>query len=1046
MSRLPALPRQLAAMIVAVLVLTGGLVASAHAEYGGLGHLGNLLPVKEGEKAGNEHVQPGGTHGFVVNPKDGSFFIADTVHESGKTLFRVQEFSSTGAFEHTMSVEAETSKSGQPFADEIGGLAIDTAKERIYLMALEERPVENELVRKKIEKLEVELEKAEKEKNEAKAKEDKEKIAKEEERVEAFDNGRQAASAIYAFGTKALEPAPGTTEGLLVSRKALKPDYESETGDAVPLLEPRGITVDPKTHDLLIAAEEDVAKSKPEAAELETLRAVIQRVHPESPEKTRLGARYIDNEDCLEEAHPVAGEPRCAESAGSQPSSPIALPNGHVLVEQEQQLWEIPDQEGISEGVANTEAVKSFDALPKRMYALAGLGQVINFDHEAAEEGGDQVEFAETSAGHGRIYLSALVEGIYPAVLELSYAEGAVPAITELGWTGGQSEAGANPQCHINFGPTNVLAGGDAVAGEEDALVFTASASHVNVMRFGPGGESCGHAEAGVPVMTVKGTPEEAVEAEEPVNFTSKVTGANALSTTWRFKNKTTGIEEAPATTGFQGETAQLEGHEFKEGGTYEVTAEVQPDDFGPAVVRHTTITVTGKSVSASLESFSSVTAGTPLSFKATVADPFETPAHINYKIEYGDGTKAEAAAPGNPFTVEHTYAATGEYHVKLSVTDAKSHSGTTEEVVKVTEPTGNIEVHLKSPTSVHTGSPATVTAAIVDPLEGSPHGKYRLNFGDGGAVSEGSWTGGELHAEHAYAKPGTYEIQLEAEDASGHKATEHGSIEVVETVEQKIVVKLRTPARLLEGEPLHASATIEDPFETTPSITFKCGFGDGTVEEGHGGREIHCREHAYAKAGTYTVTVEVEDAGKEKASQQANVIVLAPESGGETTSNGGGGGTTTTTTTTTASTSTGHPSGTGAGGVLSYVADVTSSSIPVTSTGGVPVKVACASAGGVCTGEIVVRTLSAVKAARRPRGSRSRRAILTLASGHFVVAAGQTQTVMLHLSSRARSLLAHAHVLKARATVKTRQPGEAVKTTERVLTLRLAAKGRRKH
>jgi PKD repeat protein len=921
------------------------------------------------------------------------------------------------------------------------------------LLVLEQRPVENEKVREKITKLEEQLgklqealEKAEQKKEEAKVKEDKEKIAAveaqiatEEKRVEAFDNGRQAASVVYAFGTKALEAAPGTTStGVLLSRKALLPDYESETGDAFPLLEPRGITVDPKTHDLLIAAQEDTAKSKEESVELEKLREVVQRVHPEATEKARLGARYIDNEDCLEEAHEVTGEPACAESAASQPGSPTALPNGHVIVEQEQALWEIPDQEGLAEGVASTEAVKNFHALPHRVYQLAGQGQIISIGREPPEEGGNQIEFAETSPGHGRIYLSALAEGIEPAILELSYAEGSTPAISELGWTGGQGETGTNPKCRIPVPATNVLAGGDAVSGEEDGFVFVAAKSTVSVMRFGTGGEACSHAEAEVPVMTVKGTPETTVETEEPVTFASKTKGANALSTTWKFKNTTTGIEEAPQTTGFQEEKPTLEKHEFGEAGTYEVTAEIQPDDFGPVIVEKTTITVTGKSVSATLESFTSVAKGKPLSLTATVTDPFETPAHIKYKVEYGDGSApAESETTQHQFTVEHTYSVAGEYHVKLTVTDAKKHSGSAEETITVTEPTGNVEAAVKAPSSGNAGSPIKVTASITDPFEAAPHLKYKWNFGDGTAPAEGDNAGGELSAEHAYAQEGPYTVTLEVEDAGHHTAKAEAKVTISAATEQRLELKLRGSGRLLEGESLRLTATVEDPFESPANATYTWQWGDGAVETTRTSKREVSIEHAYAKPGTYTVVVKVEDAAKHVAELRRPVVVLAsenpPSSGG-----GGGGGTATTTT---GQTSTPPPSG----GVLSYVAQLASGATPVNGSGGVPVKVSCTAASGVCTGEVSLKTLSAVSASRAALSRAAKKKILTLATGHFVVAAGQTQTVMLHLSSKGKLLLTRSRVLKVRASVKTREPGEGVRTTERVLTLRLA-KGTRHH
>ncbi|HEY5195060.1 MAG TPA: hypothetical protein VIJ39_14480 [Solirubrobacteraceae bacterium] len=43
----------------------------------------------------------------------------------------------------------------------------------------------------------------------------------------------------------------------------------------------------------------------------------------------------------------------------------------------------------------------------------------------------------------------------------------------------------------------------------------------------------------------------------------------------------------------------------------------------------------------------------------------------------------------------------------------------------------------------------------------------------------------------------------------------------------------------------------------------------------------------------------------------------------------------------------------------------------------------------------------------------------LTLATGSFTVAGGKTATVKLHLSAKARKLLAHSHTLRASATIR---------------------------
>jgi thermitase len=116
--------------------------------------------------------------------------------------------------------------------------------------------------------------------------------------------------------------------------------------------------------------------------------------------------------------------------------------------------------------------------------------------------------------------------------------------------------------------------------------------------------------------------------------------------------------------------------------------------------------------------------------------------------------------------------------------------------------------------------------------------------------------------------------------------------------------------------------------------------------------------------------------------------------------------------------------------------AELASTSLSVSSAGTVSVKVRCPSEESDCTGTVTLRTLAAV--GNRTRSNRSKRrtaSVVTLAVGSFTVAGGQTITVKLHLSARARELLARTRVLHARATITVREPtGAAHAAVTRVL------------
>jgi hypothetical protein len=89
----------------------------------------------------------------------------------------------------------------------------------------------------------------------------------------------------------------------------------------------------------------------------------------------------------------------------------------------------------------------------------------------------------------------------------------------------------------------------------------------------------------------------------------------------------------------------------------------------------------------------------------------------------------------------------------------------------------------------------------------------------------------------------------------------------------------------------------------------------------------------------------------------------------------------------------------------------------------------------------VSLRTLNAVRAAARTtRTAKKKAAVLTLATGSFSVAGGRVTTVVLHVSARARALVARAHTLKVRATIIAHDPAGAKHTEQTVATLRAPA------
>ncbi|HEY2140618.1 MAG TPA: choice-of-anchor D domain-containing protein [Solirubrobacteraceae bacterium] len=119
------------------------------------------------------------------------------------------------------------------------------------------------------------------------------------------------------------------------------------------------------------------------------------------------------------------------------------------------------------------------------------------------------------------------------------------------------------------------------------------------------------------------------------------------------------------------------------------------------------------------------------------------------------------------------------------------------------------------------------------------------------------------------------------------------------------------------------------------------------------------------------------------------------------------------------------------------------STSLTASSSGTLTVKVTCPASESSCTGTIMLRTIAAVVVSvAGHRSKRPKAAILTLAVGSFSVAGGRTATLKLHMSAKARALLARSHVLRARATIITRDTNGGTHTVQTIVTIR-AAKAR---
>jgi hypothetical protein len=116
--------------------------------------------------------------------------------------------------------------------------------------------------------------------------------------------------------------------------------------------------------------------------------------------------------------------------------------------------------------------------------------------------------------------------------------------------------------------------------------------------------------------------------------------------------------------------------------------------------------------------------------------------------------------------------------------------------------------------------------------------------------------------------------------------------------------------------------------------------------------------------------------------------------------------------------------------------ARIASTSLQVSASGLLRIKISCPAGEHRCTGRVSLRTLTAVAASLTGK-PKPKPAILTLATGTFTVAGGKLVTVVLHLSAKVRTLLARVRRLHVRVTVVARDPEGATHTQRTIATLR---------
>ena len=247
---------------------------------------------------------------------------------------------------------------------------------------------------------------------------------------------------------------------------------------------------------------------------------------------------------------------------------------------------------------------------------------------------------------------------------------------------------------------------------------------------------------------------------------------------------------------------------------------------------------------------------GTPRSGTAPLTVSFtdlSTNTPTSWSWTFGDGSTSTEENP------DHEYTSAGTYSVSLTVENSDgSDIETKADYITVTAPA--------PPSADFSGTPrsgtAPLTVSFTDLSTNTPT-SWSWTFGDGS-------TSTEENPDHEYASAGTYSVSLTVENSDGSDT---------ETKADYITVTAPAPPSAdFSGTPRSGTAPLTVSFtdlSTNTPTAWSWTFGDGSTstEENPG--------HEYTNAGTYSVSLTVQNADGSDTETKADYITVSdPETG----------------------------------------------------------------------------------------------------------------------------------------------------------------------